>query len=475
MSQSFRGRALRLVLAAIAGALPGSRALAQDDTSADEALEILSPEYWTAIGTRIWGWILQDVLSWTTAGQIAGVAAAFGIAVLIARSTRGFLHRHTAHPVAGTPIRILLPVWTALLWVILQWLSATAASVLEFPSRLLDSVIGLLLAWIAIRLVSQLVRNPVFASAIAWTAWTIAALNILNWLDPTIGFLDEARLIVLTRDDEGNPVEYISLYTLVRWTLSLVVLLSVAIYLSGFIEGRIRTIRTLSPSLQVLFVKSLKIVLITLAIIIAINSVGIDLTALAVFGGALGVGIGFGLQRVVSNLISGVVLLVDKSIKPGDVIAVAGTYGWVTALGGRYVSVVTRDGVEHLIPNELLMSERVENWTHTHSRTRLKVNIGIHYSSDVHRAMELCLAAASEVERVLKDPEPKCLLIEFGDSSINLQLRFWIADAHNGVQNVMSAVLLRVWDKFKEAGVEIPYPQRDLHLRSGFEALRPAG
>jgi small-conductance mechanosensitive channel len=213
-------------------------------------------------------------------------------------------------------------------------------------------------------------------------------------------------------------------------------------------------------------------VLIAFAILVAIDSVGVDLTALAVFGGAVGVGVGFGLQRVVSNLISGVILLVDKSIKPGDVIAVAGTYGWVTTLGGRYVSVVTRDGVEHLIPNELLISERVENWTHSHSRTRLKVNVGIHYRSDVHKAIALCVEAAAEIERILKDPEPKCLLIEFGDSAVNLQVRFWIADAHNGVQNVSSDLLLRLWDKFKEAGIEIPYPQRDLHLRSGFEALR---
>jgi small-conductance mechanosensitive channel len=249
------------------------------------------------------------------------------------------------------------------------------------------------------------------------------------------------------------------------------VLLSISVYLTSLLESRIRTSRTLSPSVQVLFTKSLKIVLISLAILISIDSVGIDLTALAVFGGAIGVGVGFGLQKVISNLISGVILLIDKSIKPGDVIAVSGTYGWVTALGGRYVSVVTRDGIEHLIPNEILISERVENWTHTNSRTRLKIDVGIHYNSEVRAAMQYCLDAAADTERVLKEPEPKCMLIEFGDNSVNLQLRFWIADAQNGVQNVKSAVLLTIWDKFKEHGVEIPYPQRDLHLRSGGEIV----
>lgn len=419
---------------------------------------------------RVWAWVQADVLVADTAVQAAMVAAALGLSLLVTRLTLPWLKRQLRHPTAGRGVRIFLPLYLPLLWALLQWLSMSAATIFGFPSRVLDSVTGLLFAWVAIHLVSQLVRNRVFSKAFVWTVWTIAALNILDWLDPTIAILQEAVLFEFGEGPDGEA-EVVSLYTIVVWTLSVIFLLSAAIYLSGFLESRIKTIRALSPSLQVLFVKSLKIVLVGLAIIIAVTSVGIDLTALAVFGGAIGVGVGFGLQKVVSNLISGVILLVDKSIKPGDVIAVSGTYGWVTALGGRYVSVVTRDGVEHLIPNETLISERVENWTHTHSRTRLKVDIGVHYQSDLHQAIELCLAAARETERVLTDPEPKCLLVEFGDNSVNLQLRFWIADAHNGVQNVKSAVLLLVWDKFKEVGIEIPYPQRDLHLRSGFEVL----
>jgi small-conductance mechanosensitive channel len=422
---------------------------------------------------RFWAWIQSDVLVADSAVQVALVAAALGLSLLVTRLTLPWLKRQLRHPVAGRGVRIFLPLYLPLLWALLQWLSMSAAEIFDFPSRVLDSVTGLRFAWVAIHLVSQLVRNPIFSKAFVWTAWTIAALNILDWLDPTIAILQQAVLFEFGEGPDGQT-EVVSLYTIVVWTISVIFLLSVAVYLSGFLESRIKTIRALSPSLQVLFIKSLKIVLIGLAIIIAVTSVGIDLTALAVFGGAIGVGVGFGLQKVVSNLISGVILLVDKSIKPGDVIAVSGTYGWVTALGGRYVSVVTRDGVEHLIPNETLISERVENWTHTHSRTRLKVDVGVHYQSDLHQAMALCIEAARETNRVLADPEPKCLLVEFGDNSVNLQLRFWIADAHNGVQNVKSAVLLLIWDKFKEAGIEIPYPQRDLHLRSGFEILSPS-
>jgi small-conductance mechanosensitive channel len=232
------------------------------------------------------------------------------------------------------------------------------------------------------------------------------------------------------------------------------------------IEARIRTSRALSPTVQVLFTKSLKAVLITFALLIAILSFGIDLTGLAVLGGVIGIGIGFGFQRIVSNLICGVILLIDRSIKPGDVISVSGTYGWVTALGGRYVSVVTRDGVEHLIPNELLISERVENWTHTSNRTRLKLDVGVHHRSDLPEVIALCEEAARETDRVLKDPEPKCLFVEFGESALKLQLRFWIADAHNGVQNVKSTVLLRIWEKFKQKNVDVPYPQREVHIHS---------
>jgi small-conductance mechanosensitive channel len=426
----------------------------------------LTPEKWIEIAGNIWAWSRERLISWETGGQVAAIIVSFGIAHFVARRLGAWLERYRNHPTTGPAIRIALPLLMPLFWLVLQWICLAVAGALSWPTGWLDATAGLLFAWIAIRLVSQFVKNAIWANLFVWTAWTIAALNILGWLDPTLVYL---------RSHFVPGSETITLLKVLQAVLLLVILLSVAVYMTGMLEVRIKTSRMLSPSVQVLFVKSLKIVLVGLAIVIAADQLGFNLTALAVFGGAIGVGVGFGLQRIVSNLISGVILLLDKSIKPGDVIAVAGTYGWVTALGGRYISVVTRDGVEHLIPNETLISERVENWTHTHSRTRLKVDVGVHYRSDVHQAMALCLAAADETERVLKDPMPNCLLIEFGENSVNLQLRFWIADAHNGVQNVKSAVLLGIWDKFKGAGVEIPYPQRDLHLRSGFEALRPGG
>ena len=183
-------------------------------------------------------------------------------------------------------------------------------------------------------------------------------------------------------------------------------------------------------------------------------------------GGAVGVGIGFGLQKVVSNLVSGLILLIDRSIKPGDVIEIEGTYGWINSLRARYASVITRDGKEHLIPNEDLITNRVINWSFSDRNVRVRVPIGISYDSNPRLAIELCLQAAKLTSRTLMDPEPKCLLTGFGDNSIDLELRFWIDDPSNGVGNVRSAVLLSIWDKFNENNIEIPYPQRDIRIRN---------
>jgi len=426
-------------------------------------VEYFSIERFAMLGDTIYGWILANVLVASNAFQLMVAAVALGLAVVVSRKAGPWLEVFCARRAPAQKTAALRSLILPLAWLVVQWLTIFVADALQWPRQLLGIIVSLLTAWVVIRLVSQLARDPVWSTMIAWTAWSIAALNIVGLLEPMITIMDAAALTI------GQL--RISLYTVVKSTLALAALLWAALYLTGLLEARIRSSRNLSPSIQVLFAKSLKMVLVGLAVLIAVRSVGIDLTALAVVGGAIALGAGFGLQKVVSNLISGVILLLDKSIKPGDVIAVAGTYGWVTALGGRYVSVVTRDGVEHLIPNDTLISERVENWTHTDSQTRLRVPVGVHYDSDLRNAIALCVEAARETERVLERPEPKCLLLGFGESAVNLEIRFWISDAYNGVQNVKSEVLLKVWEKFHAQDIEIPYPQRDIHVRSGADGL----
>ena len=416
------------------------------------------------IGDAIFRWLLANVFVLDNAVQLLVVVAAFGAAFVLSRRFSPLLDRLMAYRQVATLVGAIQPLVLPLTWLLLQWLTILAAGSLDWPHHVLEIAASLLTAWVAIRLVSQLVPDPLWAKVITWTVWSIAALNILNLLVPTIALLDSAAISIAG--------VRISPYTVVKTGIVLAVLLSLAFYLVGLIETRIRSSRALSPTVQVLFTKSLKATLVGFAVLIAINTFGIDLTGLAVVGGALGLGAGFGFQKVISNMVSGVVLLLDKSIRPGDVIAVSGTYGWVTALGGRYVSVVTRDGVEHLIPNETLISERVENWTHSNSYTRLKISVPVHYDTDLHTAIELCLSAAKGTDRVLTEPDPKCLLIAFGDSALELELRIWIADAHNGVQNVKSDVLLKIWELFREHGITIPYRQIDLHFPAAGEEVQ---
>lgn len=404
-------------------------------------------------------WLIKHVFTYSTLAQGLIIVCALLIAILIGnRLTKRIAKLPLPDNRFGQAVPQLLPLTYPVLWFLLQILSLTVATAANWPQNLINLTVSLLAVWIIIQITSSLIPNHAWGKLIAFTAWTIAALNIMGLLGPTIALLDQLAIKL-----GGLRV---SALTLIEGVIALALLLWLARFLTVVIEKRIQTVPGLSPSIQVLFIKLLKIVLITIAIIVALGVVGIDLTAFTIFTGAIGVGIGFGLQKIVSNLISGIILLLDKSIKPGDVITVGETYGWVNSLGARYTSLITRDGKEFLVPNEDLITHQVENWSFSNNAVRLKLPIGISYKSDVRKAIALCTGAAAGTQRILKDPPPICLLVGFGDSSVDLELRFWITDPVNGLMNVQSDVLLKVWDKFHEHGIEIPFPQRDLHIRS---------
>ena len=344
-----------------------------------------------------------------------------------------------------------------LVWLILLGAAQFTAQRLELPFGLLQVGTSLLTAWIVIRIAINFIADPWWSRAVALFVWTVAALDIVGLLDPTVAFLDAFAI------DVGEA--HVSLLGVIKILMALVVFLWIANALSHMVENRLGKISHLTPSQQVLFGKLTRVVLIVVAILIAINSVGIDLTALAVFSGAVGLGVGFGLQKVVSNLISGVILLMDRSVKPGDVIAINDTYGWINAIGARYVSVITRDGIEHLIPNEELISRPVENWSYSNRLVRQRLPIGVSYESDIKKAIKLTEQAASEFDRIMSSPEPKCLLKGFGESSVDLELRVWIEDAEKGLSNIKSEVYLRIWDLFHENDIEFPFPHRDIKIR----------
>ncbi len=261
------------------------------------------------------------------------------------------------------------------------------------------------------------------------------------------------------------------------WTVMVGILVIVGLFVFARLGTRLAKralarFTSISAAQQVLAEKIVSIVVWTVAIMVGIDLIGIDLTALTVFSGAFGLAIGFGLQKTFGNLIAGIILLMDRSIKPGDVIAVtdmAGneTFGQIRKIGVRAVSIVTRDEKEYLIPNENLMVNQVENWSYSSKRVRIQVPVGVSYASDQKQAQALMLEAARSCARVLTEPPPVVWMKEFGDNSVNYIVHCWIVDPEMGVGNVRSDVLGRLWDLFRENGVELPFPQRDLNLRDG--------
>ena len=407
-------------------------------------------------------WLADYLLTEETLIELGFITVAALIAWPIASSLRRrFSARFQRDSRNALMQRLWQELWELsfpLCWLVLQWLTIAVSRELELRNATQVVITSLLGAWIIIGLASIVVANAFWSRTIAISAWLVAALNILGLLDVTMVVLDDIALTL-------GQVR-ISALMIIQGAVALGILLWITAIVGQVVETRMQASPNLTPSMKVLSTKVMWISLGSVAFLTALAVVGVDLTALAVLGGAIGVGLGFGLQKIFANLVSGFILLLDKSIKPGDTIAVGDQYGRVDSLGARYVSVTTRDGVEHLIPNEELIISRVENWSHTHNLIRLRQAVGVHYQSDIHQVIALCLEAAAEIPRILQDPKPACLLREYGDSSVNFEMRYWINDPMNGRANVTSELLIRIWDKFKQHGVEIPYPQRDLHLRS---------
>ncbi|MEO9635500.1 MAG: mechanosensitive ion channel domain-containing protein [Parasphingorhabdus sp.] len=257
----------------------------------------------------------------------------------------------------------------------------------------------------------------------------------------------------------------ISLWWIVTVAMTAVILLAVARALMKIVSHIIGNSQ-LDGAQRVLGQKLATVAILAGAFVLGLDIVGIDLTALAVFSGAFGLAIGFGMQKTIGNLIAGIILLMDRSIKPGDVIAVGDSFGWVNKIGVRAVSVLTREGKEHLIPNEDLMTREVENWSYSNPNIRIGIPVGVSYNTDMDLAMDLMKQACVDVPRVLNHPKPVAWMLEFGDNSVNFEIRCWIKDPQSGVGNFKSAILKRVWDLFKEHEIEIPFPQRDIHIKS---------
>ena len=353
--------------------------------------------------------------------------------------------------------RIGLILFTAFIWLS----AAIMAEVSPFPSRrfLLELVGTITLAILAVGFAARLVRNPVLRSIVKWGLWIYVVLYYLGLVEAFRSLLDNLAI-------EFGEFR-LSALILINALIAVGILITMARLFTQSAVVRVRRNEAISPSMQELIVKLMQVVLYGAAFFIGLKAVGFDLTGLAVLSGAIGVGLGFGLQKVVSNLVSGIIILLDKSVKPGDVISIGETFGWINALGARYVSITTRDGREFLVPNEDLITGQVVNWSHSNDFVRLDIYFGTAYTDDPHEVRRIAIEACSGVSRVLSSRAPVCHIVGFGDSSVDYILRFWITDPTGGLTNIRGNVYLALWDAFQANGISIPFPQREVKLLGG--------
>ncbi|EQB01398.1 mechanosensitive ion channel family protein [Sphingobium baderi] len=301
--------------------------------------------------------------------------------------------------------------------------------------------------------------------ALAIPVWAVAPLALLLFLTTLSGTNGGLTPVGTMLDAIGIGLgkRRVTLLGLITMAAICVALFAMVRLANRLIGGSIARADGFDPTQKLLAQKLAAIAVVIAAFFIGVDLLGIDLTAFAVFSGALGLAIGFGLQKTFGNLIAGIILLMDRSIKPGDVIVVGDSFGWVNKIGVRAVSVITRDGKEHLIPNENLMTQEVENWSYSDRNVRVRITLGVGFDSDLPLAQQLMLRAAQESHRVLDMPSPTVRLTGFGENRVEHEILVWISDPEEGVGNVRSDVLNRLWLLFRDHGITIPYPQRVIH------------
>jgi small-conductance mechanosensitive channel len=349
---------------------------------------------------------------------------------------------------------------------------------LKAQTSIVDLAITLIGLLLVIRLGLYVVRvslgrrTPVkgWGNAISIVIWVIVTMHVLGWFDPVVEALDSVGL------KKGD--RKITVWSVMKLLFTVSVFVLVAAWIARWVERRLMGMQGLAMSMRIGISKFAQAFLIGLSLLLGLNAAGLDLTTLNVLTGAIGIGLGFGLQAIASNFVSGFVLLMDRSIKPGDVISFTGTtgtstegFGWVQELRGRYVVVRDRDGVETLVPNQNLITNPVINWSYTDPRVRLKLPVRVSYRDDVEVALALLLEAADGHPRILRDPAPVSRLMAFADYGMDLELRFWIADPQEGVNNVRSDVNRAIWRLFRDSGITIPVAQHEVV----FQMKAPSG
>lgn len=405
---------------------------------------------------------VENALS-TTRGWIALalVGACFGLAWLIEHLFSRYRGPRKAElsRIQGGMVRVFYPLAVLLLLVVVR-----SAWKRYGPTFFFDIAIPLAIALAAIRMFVYVMRR-LFAKA-EWLRTSERAIAFAIWGFAILYFVGILPEIAAELEAVEFPIgkHKVSLLTILTGSLVVVATLVLALWLSGFIEARLM-VAQIDASMRVVLSKVVRAALLVLGVLIALQAVGIDLTLLSVFGGALGVGIGLGLQKLASNYIAGFTILLDRSIRLDDMITVDGRHGVVSRLTSRYVVVRSLDGVEAIVPNETLVTTTVLNHSLSNRDARMVVPVGVAYGTDVERALAIMEQVANDNPRVLKAPNPpKAFVVRFGDSGIELELGVWLGDPENGQLALRSELNLAIWKAFQTANIEIPFPQRDVRL-----------
>ncbi|PIW51628.1 MAG: mechanosensitive ion channel protein MscS [Zetaproteobacteria bacterium CG12_big_fil_rev_8_21_14_0_65_54_13] len=305
----------------------------------------------------------------------------------------------------------------------------------------------------------QLPKSALAITIVLLIVLAMLLLGYLGYLHPVAAFLDSELMSINIGDIR------LSVYLLLKAFATTLVLFWAAQLFLAAVARRVGQVHAVSASNKALIIKAAQFCVYFLLIMTTLKVIGIDLTAFAVFGGAIGIGIGFGLQKITSNYISGVILLMEKTIETGDLVELDdGTFGYIRQNNARYTLVETYNGKEIMVPNEDFITNKVVNWTYTTNKARIDIHLGVSYKSDIRKAHALVLEAAAEHPRCSKEHAPECFLREFADSSVNFLLIFWVDDVTEGRYGPQSEVMFAIWDKFKANNIAIPFPQRDVHL-----------
>ncbi len=410
----------------------------------------------------LWHDVQQPAIFW----QVGVLAVCLFIAWLITRQVKAVLRRRrAADPAVAVDAReeglrrVIFPL-TALVLVVL----ARAVLANWHHINLLKLAVPLLLAMAVIRLTVHALKRSFpragwlasFERAFAFGAWGVVALHLSGVLPTVIDGLEQVAFSI------GKAK--VNLWMLLQGALTVFITVLVALWVAGVIESRLMRTEGLDGNLKLVFTRLSRGLLLVLAVAIGLPLVGIDLTALSVFGGALGVGLGFGMQKIAANYVSGFILLLDRSIRMGNLISVGNERGIVSQITTRYTVLKGMTGIESIVPNETLVGSIVQNETFTDPKVRVAVPIQVSYATDLEKAMAIMIEAAKAQPRVMHDPAPGAFLEAFADSGINLQLGFWIRDPAEGTLGIRSAINMQIWRRFKEEGIEIPFPQREIRM-----------